>query len=222
MIRTTISTLLFASLLLPSAVRADAGGTDEAALDATAEAGPAEEAEGGVSALDEFKRRHEIVMTLVKSNVPENILAAEVDTLLDYEWIALQSLGGKSRADRRCEPRCAEFEALLTRLIRENYLKRIAQSDNGSVEYVGEERRARATKVTTRVKFTKDGTQQTIEVAYVMHVVNGKWFVRDIITESVSLAKNYRYEFNKILRDEGIDGLVARLETKLADLAKTE
>ena len=222
MIRTTLSSLLLASFLVPSVASASTGGTDEAALDATADAGPAEEAEGGVSALDEFKRRHEIVMTLVKSHVPDNILAAEVDNLLDYEWIALQSLGGKNRADRRCEPRCADFEALLTRLIRQNYLKRIAQSENGTVEYVGEERRARATKVTTRVKFTKDGTEQTIEVAYVMHVVNGKWFVRDIITESVSLAKNYRYEFNKILRDEGIDGLVARLETKLADLAKTE
>ena len=55
-----------------------------------------------------------------------------------------------------------------------------------------------------------------------MHVVDGKWFVRDIITDGVSLSKNYRYEFHKIMRDEGIDGLIARLETKLADLAKTE
>lgn len=221
MLRTTLCSLLFASSLVPSLARADIGGTDEAAIE-TVEAGPPEEAEGGVSALDEFKRRHEVVMLLVKSKMPEQAIAAEVDNLLDYDWIALQSLGGKNRADKRCEPRCAEFEDLLTKLIRENYLKRIVQAENGTVEYVGEERRARASRVTTRVHFERDGAKQVLEVAYVMHVVDGKWYVRDIITESVSLAKNYRYEFNKILRDEGIDGLVSRLATKLADLAKTE
>lgn len=225
MLRKLPVSLLLATLVMPVAAFAGTGGTDEVAADATvdaAAAAPAQEAEGGVSALDEFKRRHEVVLLLAKSKVPEQAITAEVDTLLDYKWLADQSLGRKHLPDDACEPRCAEFEALLTRLIRQNYLKRIAQAENGTVDYVGEERRARATKVTTKVRFTKDGTEQVLEVAYVMHVVGGKWVVRDIITEGVSLAKNYRYEFNKILREEGIDELVKRLETKLADLAKTE
>jgi ABC-type transporter MlaC component len=45
---------------------------------------------------------------------------------------------------------------------------------------------------------------------------------QNIITDGVSLAKTYRYEFNKILRDEGIDGLIARLESKIAEIAKAE
>ena len=48
------------------------------------------------------------------------------------------------------------------------------------------------------------------------------WVCQNIITDGVSLAKTYRYEFNKILREEGIDGLVARLEIKLDELAKAE
>ncbi len=222
MLRNTTFAFLFASLLLPTVVRADAGNADDAALDQTVEVGPAEEPTGGESALEEFKRRHEVVMLLVKSKVPPEAIASEVDKLLDYEWLATQSLGGKSRADRRCQPMCAEFDSLLTTLVRENYLRRIVQSESGTVEYVGEERRARASKVTTRVRFEKDGVKQVVEVAYVMHVVDGKWIVRDIITEGVSLAKNYRYEFGKIIRDEGIEGLVKRLQAKLADLAKTE
>lgn len=228
MLRTILSSLLVVPFLIPAsalaAQSADQGGTDEAALETTetTEAGPAEEPDGGVTALEEFKKRHEVVMLLVKSKMPEEAIAKEVDALLDYDWIAVQSLGGKNRADRRCEERCTEFDALLTRLIRQNYLKRITQAEDGVVEYVGEEKRARASKVTTKVKFKKDGVEQTITVAYVMHVVDGKWQVRDIITEGVSLAKNYRFEFNKILRDEKIGGLITRLETKLADLAKTE
>lgn len=228
MLRTIFTSLLLVPCFLPASASADQGGgtdvtaTETATETETTEAGPAEEAEGGISALHEFKRRHDVVMLLVKSKMPEEAIAKEVDALLDYDYLAVQSLGGKNRADRRCETRCDEFDALLTRLIRQNYLKRITQSEDGTVEYVGEEKRARASKVTTKVKFTKDGVEQSITVAYVMHVVDGKWQVRDIITEGVSLAKNYRFEFGKILRDEKIDGLITRLETKLADLAKTE
>ena len=53
-----------------------------------------------------------------------------------------------------------------------------------------------------------------------MHEVDGRWQVRDIVTDGVSLARNYKYEFNQILKKDGIDGLIARLESKLAVLAK--
>jgi phospholipid transport system substrate-binding protein len=230
MIRTATLALSFSTALVSAAlapVTAFAGGGDAAAdetTDATdAAVAPDEPLPAGMpSALDEFKKHHEIVLLLVKNKVKDEVIQGEVDKLLDYKWIAQAALGGKNRADKRCEPRCAEYESLLARLIRQNYLKRITQADAGKVEYLGEERRARASKVTTRVTFNKDGVDQTIEVAYIMHVVDGKWVARDIITDSVSLAKNYRYEFSKIMRDEKIDGLIARLETKLADLAKTE
>jgi phospholipid transport system substrate-binding protein len=221
----SFSTALFAALLAPSVALAG-GGTATAELateSADAELAPADPLPAGMpSALDEFKKRHETVLMLVKSKVKEAAIQAEVDRLLDYKWIAAAALGGKNRADKRCDPRCAEYEDLLSRLIRQNYLKRITQAETGKVEYVGEERRAKASKVTTRVTFNKDGVDQKVEVAYIMHIVDGQWFVRDIITDGVSLSKNYRYEFNKIMRDEKIDGLIARLQTKLADLAKTE
>ena len=38
------------------------------------------------------------------------------------------------------------------------------------------------------------------------------------VTDEVSLAKTYRYEFNKIAKAEGIDGIIRKLEDKLAKL----
>jgi ABC-type transporter MlaC component len=55
-----------------------------------------------------------------------------------------------------------------------------------------------------------------------MHRVGDDWKVIDIITEGVSLAKNYKYEFNKILKEKGIDELILRLDTKLTELAKKD
>ena len=71
MLRTIFTSLLLCPCFLPASASADQGGTDITATETeateTTEAGPAEAAEGGISALDEFKRRHEVVMLLVKS-----------------------------------------------------------------------------------------------------------------------------------------------------------
>ena len=41
------------------------------------------------------------------------------------------------------------------------------------------------------------------------------WRVYDIITDGVSLVKNYRRQFRRIIRDEGWDGLIDRMQKKL-------
>ncbi len=195
-------------------------------------ASTAHAADNPASALEAFKASHQTVVGLVHDKAGSDKIESEVDALLDYEWIAHAALGGERRYAKKCEPRCPEYEALLTKLIRENYLKRIRQADTGKVEYLGEEVRKDKAKVDTRVTFEKDGETQTLEISYVMHWIpaegskdgdgNGHWVARNIITDGVSLAKTYRYEFGKILRDEGIDGLISRLQTKLADIAKAD
>jgi phospholipid transport system substrate-binding protein len=179
-------------------------------------------AEGGPGAIDAFKTRHSAVIELVKSKAEAAKLQAEVDNLLDYHALAESSLGGPRRFAGKCEPRCDEFEALLTRLIRENYLRRIRTDKEYSLTYAGEEKRPRQSRVITQVKHTKNGKEEVVEVVYVMHRVGDDWKVIDIITEGVSLAKNYKYEFNKILKEKGIDELILRLDTKLTELAKKD
>lgn len=212
MIRTRLAPLTLALCMSLSVFGSDAQAAEAAA--AATEAPP--------SALEAFKSSHQAVVALVHDKASADKLQAEVDGLLDYDWIAHAALGGERRYAKKCEARCAEYETLLAQLIRENYLKRIRQADTGSVEYLGEEVRKDKAKVDTRVTFDKDGETQVLEVSYVMHYVDGRWVARNIITDGVSLSKTYRYEFGKIVRDEGIDGLITRLQTKLADVAKAD
>ena len=65
----------------------------------------------------------------------------------------------------------------------------------------------------------KKGREQTVRVSYVMHQIDGGWQIRDIITDGVSLAKTYRYEFNQLLKQDGINSIVSKLEQKLANVA---
>ncbi|MCB9701524.1 MAG: ABC transporter substrate-binding protein [Myxococcales bacterium] len=173
-------------------------------------------------ALDTFRTSHTKVSSLLASRADTSALQTEVDNLLDYHALAVESLGGAAQFPKRCEPRCDELETLLARLIRENYLRRLRSDKDHKVTFVGEEKRPRGVRVQTTVEYVKEGRPVVVEVDYLMHEVDGRWQVRDIITDGVSLARNYKYEFNQILKQDGIDGLIARLESKLALVAKKD
>lgn len=177
-------------------------------------------AASAAGAQETLRTRHARVVEQVKQRVDDAALQREVDGLLDYHALAQDSLGGPARYAEQCGSRCADFEAALTRLIRDNYLRRLRTEREHTVEHVGEEVRARGVLVKTLVSFTKEGKVETLAVDYLMHEVEGRWLVRDIITDGVSLARNYKYEFGQILKKDGIDGLIARLEAKNAELAK--
>lgn len=191
------------------------------ALLCLAHASPASAAPPSPSAV--FKERHAKVLELVKKHAAPDVVAIEVDKLLDYKALAETSLGGPARYAGRCAPRCAEFEALLTRLIRENYLKRIRTDKKYELTVVGEDAKVGGdVRVITNIALTRDGKPEIVEVVYVMHLVGDTWKVEDIVTDGVSLAKNYKFEFNKIIRDKGIDELILRLDNKLVELAKKD
>lgn len=171
------------------------------------------------SAIEAFKAKHEVVVELVKKRATDEALQTKVDGLLDYGWLAQAALGGPDNYQTVCQTRCAEFDALLTKLIRENYLRMIRKAESHPVEYVGQTAgKSGIYKVTTRVKISKNGREQTVTVEYVMHQIDGQWQVRDIITDDISLAKTYRYEFNQIAKSQGIDGIIRKLEDKLQNL----
>lgn len=216
----------FVSLLATLAVAPATAAADPTAVDDDDDVGsPVAPSESIPSALKAFQATQDAVLAKVRKKAGDAAIEALVDTFLDYQWIAEQSLGGPGRYEKRCEPRCAEFEQLLGKLIRKNYLLRIHDADKGKIEYLGEEARKNGAKakVDTLVTFKNtEGAQQRVKVSYVMHWVDGKWMTRNIITDGVSLAKTYRYEFNKLLREGGIDRLIAQLEGQLAQLAQAK
>jgi phospholipid transport system substrate-binding protein len=175
--------------------------------------------EGGDGARATLEHALSRIDALLDADADSAKLEAEVDALLDYGWLSEAALGGPAHHAQRCAPRCDEFEALLTELIRHNYLQRLAERDRGQVEFVAEDVRKRATKVDTLVRYTgADGRRMRLEVDYVLHQTARGWQVRDIITEDVSLVKNYRYELAKLHAHGGIDEVIATLSEKLAEL----
>ncbi|MFV8755806.1 ABC transporter substrate-binding protein [Nannocystaceae bacterium ST9] len=170
-------------------------------------------------AADTFKAKHESIVQLVEQDASDAKLGKAIDGMLDYAWLAEASLGGPDNYAKVCASRCAEFEALLTQLIRENYIRMVRKADEHPLELVGQvEGRGGVHKVTTKMKVDRNGRERNVTVEYVMHLSGGSWQIRDIITDEVSLAKTYRHDFNKIAKAEGIDGIIRKLEDRLAKL----
>lgn len=169
------------------------------------------------SAIEVFQSKHGALVQLVEAGADDRKLGAELDSMLDYDWLAEASLGGPNNYAKVCAPRCDEFQALLTKLIRDNYLRMIRQANEHPMELVGSEAgKGGVHKISTKLRIEKNGRSRAVNVHYIMHEVDGEFQIRDIITDDVSLVRTYRHEFHKIAKAEGIDGIIRKLEDKLA------
>jgi len=49
-----------------------------------------------------------------------------------------------------------------------------------------------------------------------LRLESGEWKIFDVTINGISLVTNYRASYGRIIRDEGLDGLIKRLEKKMA------
>lgn len=107
------------------------------------------------------------------------------------------------------------FVELFSQLLEDTYRVRIRSYtyQDEHVEYVGEQVRGTRGQVDTIVVANKE-----IPVSYRVRLKGNEWLVYDVIVEEVSLINNYRSSYNEIIRQEGFEGLLKRLEEKIREL----
>jgi phospholipid transport system substrate-binding protein len=74
------------------------------------------------------------------------------------------------------------------------------------------------TDVTVRNQFIRPGGKPVL-VDYSMRKTEQGWKIYDIVVEGVSLVLTYRSEFDQVVKQEGIDGLIKRLSQKNTPVA---
>jgi phospholipid transport system substrate-binding protein len=70
-----------------------------------------------------------------------------------------------------------------------------------------------ATDVTVRNQYVAAG-RNPVQLDFAMHKTSQGWKIYDIIVEGISLVLTYRSEFDPLLKQQGIDGLLKRLSEK--------
>ncbi|MEY4528366.1 MAG: hypothetical protein RL768_2085 [Nitrospirota bacterium] len=104
----------------------------------------------------------------------------------------------------------AEFVELFKAFLSDRYAGKIEGYAGERTEYLSERLEGPYAEVRTRLISAKT----EIPMDYRMINKAGRWYAYDIIADGVSLVKNYRSQFDKIIRADSYDELVTRLRNR--------
>lgn len=134
------------------------------------------------------------------------------DELLDYNELAKRSLG-RHYKDRSTEE-IERFSKLMRELIETSYMKKITSTVEYKLTIKSEEEEEGELIVNTEIS-AADGK---VQVGFALLKRDNKWVVYDLIIDDVSTLRNYKSEFNKIIKEQGFDMVIKKMENKLNEL----
>lgn len=132
-----------------------------------------------------------------------------VNRMFDFRGMARSSLG-QNWNSLTTEERDS-FVSLFASLIEQRYIGKIDAYSNQEVIYKNQRVKNNRARVYTAI-IDKD---LEIPIDYSLHMSQGKWLIKDLKIENVSLIANYRRDFNSIIRKEQFAGLVERITEQL-------
>ena len=139
----------------------------------------------------------------------------EVNAFLDFEELAKLALGRHWTARTAKEQK--EFVDILRQVIERSYVKQLRSNQDYKLEYRKESLQGKTASVLTAVKVVKNRRTTEILIEYKLRRTPSGWMVYDVITDDVSIVKNYRSSFNRIIRKESYDALVKKMRDKLQE-----
>ncbi|MEW6354265.1 MAG: ABC transporter substrate-binding protein [Pseudomonadota bacterium] len=102
-----------------------------------------------------------------------------------------------------------EFRNLLVR----TYGTAMAEYSGQKIVYLPFRAPPNANDVTVKTQIEQEGGQP-ISISYSLYLKDNDWKVYDVVIENTSLVANYRSSFATEIKNGGLDGLIAKLETR--------
>jgi len=159
------------------------------------------------------------VINIVKDEALKNdqqarraALRKTIDERFNYRQMVMRSLAKNwdSRSDRERQ----EFIALFRSLLENSYASKVEAYRDEKINYLDEMIKGEYALVKTEVV----RRSSTIGVDYKLIQENGNWKVYDFVIEGVSMVRNYRSQFTKIIRRDSYEVLVRKLTDKINEI----
>jgi phospholipid transport system substrate-binding protein len=109
----------------------------------------------------------------------------------------------------------SEFRRMLVRV----YSNAIQPYQGQSIEVAPVRMKPGDSEVTVHNTFKRAGGGKPVGFDYSMRKTEQGWKIYDIVVEGVSLVLTYRSEFDSLVKQEGVEGLIKRLAAKNAPAA---
>ena len=122
--------------------------------------------------------------------------------------------GWKEATPEQRKKLVAEFRNMLVR----TYSNAIGAYEGQTMKVLPVRMKPGDTDATVRNEFIRPGGKPVL-IDYSMRKADAGWKIYDIVVEGVSLVLTYRSEFDAVVKQEGIDGLIKRLGQKNAPAA---
>jgi phospholipid transport system substrate-binding protein len=157
---------------------------------------------------------------------PESLLTKEDQAtlrslqteLFDYNELSKRALA--AHWEKLTKPQQADFVKTLSEMIEKNYTRQLRSNVEYTVTYKKETVTDAEASVATTVKVSTKGKPTEAEIEYKLHKAGTRWMVYDVVTDEVSMVRNYKQQFNKVITGEGFDGLLAKLKKRIVELDK--
>lgn len=138
----------------------------------------------------------------------QNKLRAVADTFFD--WRELSRRAAAENWSKFSPKQQEDFVTTFSELLQKTYIRKLEKYNNEKVSYLKEQIEGDQAFINTQVQM-KD---KSIPINYIM-IKREKWLVYDVFVEGVSLVKNYRTQFAKILSKDSPEALLQRMKDKI-------
>ena len=139
-------------------------------------------------------------------------LRKAIDERFNYRQMVMRSLA--KNWDPRSDQERQQFISLFKSLLENSYANKIESYGDEKINYLSEVIKGKYALVKTEVV----RSSSTIAVDYKLIQENGDWQVYDFVIEGVSMIRNYRSQFTKIIRKDSYGVLVQKLTDKINEL----
>lgn len=133
----------------------------------------------------------------------------------DSTEIAKRSLG--AHWQEMPEAQKSEFVQLFVALVKRSYrdiLDRHAQD----AQFLFDRERVEGDFAEVYTRVLTPAQNKPLSLNYRLHRRGGKWLIYDVVAENVSMVRNYRTQFSRVLNESSYAGLVEAIRKKLGEL----
>ena len=105
-----------------------------------------------------------------------------------------------------------KFTQLFKKVLEKSYMHMVENFQGGKVHFLSERVKGDYAFIKTNIV----SSDRTIAIHYKLKRVGKEWRVYDFLVQGVSMVRNYRFQFTKVIRQESFEGLLKRLEEQTA------
>lgn len=145
-----------------------------------------------------------------------------VRPLFDRREVARRTLGVYWR-DRTEEQR-EEFIEIFTELIEKSYgetFDKQAEKYLDQVEFLYDQETIDGNFAEVNTRIFVPSQNKHFSINYRLHQVDGQWLIYDVVVENISMVRNFRTQFYRIIGKSSYEELVRKLQAKLRQMAAT-